>query len=195
LDWHLSLVFQFPTAVLFWGVYFWIFAPELRLVRTLDPMAAVQDAGTAQIIVIGNALALLLGLGLSFLPWWLLPDQHLAFYGGLGLMITGSLLRRYCFRLLGEYFTGLVIVRPEQPVIDQGLYGWVRHPSYTAGFLLFSGIGVALGSGLSIAVLFLIPCYTYSRRVAAEERALLTTLGAAYSAYMKRTKRFIPFIY
>jgi protein-S-isoprenylcysteine O-methyltransferase Ste14 len=35
----------------------------------------------------------------------------------------------------------------------------------------------------------------YSRRISAEEKALLATLGEPYRAYMGRTKRFIPFVF
>jgi len=34
----------------------------------------------------------------------------------------------------------------------------------------------------------------YGYRVAVEERALVATLGDAYREYMRRTKRFIPFV-
>jgi protein-S-isoprenylcysteine O-methyltransferase Ste14 len=38
-------------------------------------------------------------------------------------------------------------------------------------------------------------CRVYSRRVKAEEKALLDTIGEPYRAYMARTKRIIPFIF
>jgi len=186
-------VFHFPEGLFFWGAYLWVFAPEVGLVRNMAP--AEQDAGTAQIIVVGNASALVLGFIFSFVPLLLIPEPQLAFGVGIAMMVAGGFLRRLCFRTLGQYFTGMVTVSEGQPVIDVGPYRWVRHPSYTAGFLLFGGIGLALGSWLSVAALFLIPCYTYYWRVTAEETALLTTLGEPYRAYMSRTKRFIPFIF
>ncbi len=82
----------------------------------------------------------------------------------------------------------------DQPVIDRGPYRWVRHPSYTAGFLIFLGIGTALGNWLSVIVLFAVTSFVYSRRVKAEEKALLDTIGEPYRLYMSRTKRFIPFL-
>jgi protein-S-isoprenylcysteine O-methyltransferase Ste14 len=188
--------FRFPEAIIFWAVWLWVFGPETRLVQRIDTQHATEaDAGTAQMIVIGNLIAMVSGCGFAFLPWLRLPLPGVAFYSGLALMVIGSLLRRYCFRLLGKYFTGVVTVSPEQPVIETGPYHWIRHPSYTAGFLIFLGMGLALGHGLSIAILFLIPCYTYYQRVTVEERALLTTLGETYRVYRARTKRFIPFIY
>ena len=110
------------------------------------------------------------------------------------MLIAGAVLRRYCFNALGKSFTGAVIVSQDQRIVQHGAYQFVRHPSYTAAFLMFTGIGLALGSWISVAILFLIHCYLYGIRVAVEEKALLETLGEPYREYMSRTKRFIPFV-
>ncbi len=113
---------------------------------------------------------------------------------GLSTLILGSLLRRYCFRTLGQYFTGDVRARADQPVIRTGPYRLVRHPSYTAGIMMFVGIGLALGSWFSFVLLAIAAIATYTYRVTIEERALLTTIGEPYRDYMRETKRFVPYI-
>ena len=110
------------------------------------------------------------------------------------MLIAGAVLRRYCFNALGKSFTGTVMVSPGQRIVQDGVYRFVRHPSYTAALLMFTGVGIALGSWISVAILFLVHCYLYGIRVAVEERALRETIGEAYLAYSARTKRFIPFI-
>lgn len=190
------LVFMFPEAIVFWSVFLWVFLPEIRLVRrATKSLPGEQDAGTARLIIVTDLVAQFAGFAASSLPWLVIPWPRIALYAGTGLLLAGSLLRKYCFRALGKYFTGAVAVSANQSVIDHGPYRWIRHPAYTGGFIMFLGVGVALGSWLSIAVLLLIPCYAYIRRVAAEERALLTTLGEPYRAYMARTKRFVPFVF
>ncbi len=189
-------VFAFDEAILVWIALAWAFLPEiLHSGIVAGARTNAQDAGTLRLINLGNDLALLLAFVASFLPWFVIPYPRLALYVGTALLVAGSLLRRYCFRMLGKYFTPAVVVTADQPVIDRGLYRWIRHPGYTAGFVLFLGLGLALGHWLSLALLFLILCYVYNRRVHAEERALLDTLGAPYRAYMARTKRFIPFVF
>jgi protein-S-isoprenylcysteine O-methyltransferase Ste14 len=96
--------------------------------------------------------------------------------------------------MLGKCFTVSVIVNPDQPVIEHGPYRLVRHPSYTAYFMILLGIGIALGNWLSVVILFAVPCFVYARRVQVEEKALLETIGEPYRAYVSRTKRFIPFL-
>jgi protein-S-isoprenylcysteine O-methyltransferase Ste14 len=192
---HVPPVFRYPEAIAFWIVYVWAFIAEGKLIRaSASSPPNPQDGGTMRIILIANQSALALAFILSCLPWLLLPSPRAALVAGTVLLLVGGVIRRICFRTLGRHFTGVVVVTADQPVIERGPYRWVRHPSYTAGIILFLGIGVALGSGLSIAVLMALTSWAYSHRVRAEERALLETIGEPYRAYMARTKRFIPFL-
>ena len=56
------------------------------------------------------------------------------------------------------------------------------------------GIGLALGSWASFVLLTIATIATYMYRVRVEERALLGAIGEPYRAYMKESKRFIPYI-
>jgi protein-S-isoprenylcysteine O-methyltransferase Ste14 len=141
--------------------------------------------------MIGSALGLLAAGVASFLPWLTIPNPIAAMVVGTVLLGGGAVLRRHCFGALGASFTGKVIVKEGQEVIQNGAYRFIRHPSYTAAFLMLCGTGVALGSWVSVAILFLACCYLYGRRVSVEEAALAKTLGAPYLEYMARTKRFI----
>ena len=96
--------------------------------------------------------------------------------------------------LPGESFTYEVRVASGQRVIERGAYEYVRHPAYTAGLLIYAGIGLALCNWGSIAVTIVPSLLAYSYRIAVEERALVATLGPAYVDYAKRTKRVIPFL-
>jgi protein-S-isoprenylcysteine O-methyltransferase Ste14 len=193
---HEPPIFAYDEAILFWIVLIWAFYPEiLHSGIVAGAPANRQDAGTLRLINMGSNVALLLAFAASFLPWLTLPYPRLALDAGIVLLAAGSLLRRYCFRILGGYFTAAVTVRAGQPVIDSGPYRWIRHPGYTAGFIMFLGISLAFGNWLSLAIFALEIGIVYSRRISAEEKALLDTLGEPYRAYMARTKRFIPFIF
>ena len=144
--------------------------------------------------MVGSPLSLLVAGAASYLPWFIIHDPVVAVAAGIVLIVAGAILRRYCFYALSTSFTGVVRVKEGQEIIQSGPYRFIRHPSYTAAILMFIGVGVALESWLSVAILFIAHCYLYGRRVVAEETALVQTLGSAYSDYMLRTKRFIPFI-
>ena len=187
---------NYPEAIIFWIGLAWVFLPEVRLVLRAEAATSnPQDASTLRLIDRASDTALIVAFILSFLPWLRIPYPRLALSTGTTLVLAAGLLRRACFRALGEYFTAAVTVHPGQPVIDSGPYRRVRHPGYTAAFILYLGIGLALGNWLSLAILFLTACYVYNRRVRVEEKALLDTLGEPYHLYMKRTKRFVPFLF
>jgi protein-S-isoprenylcysteine O-methyltransferase Ste14 len=193
---HDPPVFVYPEAIIFWIAFVWIFALEIRHSGIIAGAPSnPQDAGTQRLINIGANISLFLAFVLSFFPWLAIPFPRLSLLTGTGLLIAGGLLRRYCIRILGQYFTAAVMVRSGQPVIIKGPYRWVRHPGYAAGFLVFLGIGFALGSWLSLAVFVLDIYFVYSWRVKAEEKALLDIIGEPYRAYMARTRRFIPFLF
>ena len=193
------LPFVWPYALVFWAVYVWAFLPEWKVVqggRQGAKDANSKDSGSLKVIVGGMWAALFLAYPLAFVGAWSFPRswQLPMFVAGVVLIALGSLLRRYCWRTLGEYFTGDVKAEADQPVITSGPYRWVRHPSYTAGMIMFIGIGLALGSWVSFALLTIATIATYSYRVAVEERVLLETIGEPYGSYMKQRKRFIPYI-
>ncbi len=193
------LVFVWPYAVVFWLVLFWAFSVEFMIVQRGRRSAAApdsKDAGSIRVIMIGQFLGMLLAFPAASLRLFRFPAaaQVPAFSAGVALLIAASLLRRHCFRILGEYFTGDVRARADQPVIDRGAYRFVRHPSYTAGILMFTGIGIALGSWASAVILIAGSFAVYSYRVSVEERALVEAIGEPYAAFMKSRKRFIPYI-
>lgn len=117
-----------------------------------------------------------------------------AFLAGVALMIAGAALRRHCMGMLGARFTPCVVVSSDQTVVEKGAYRWVRHPSYTAGVMIALGYGLALGSWISVLLLVTSAVLLYMRRVYVEERTMVLVLGDAYTSYMRRTTRFIPFL-
>jgi protein-S-isoprenylcysteine O-methyltransferase Ste14 len=194
-----SLVFVWPYAIAFWLIYIWAFTPEFAIVsrarRTVVENRA-KDSGSLALILIATSLMLLLSFPLSFVTSLRFPAAANlpAFVIGTLVLVAGSLLRRHCWRVLGQYFTGDVQTRADQPVIDRGAYRWVRHPSYSAAILMFAGIGLALANWASLVPLVLVAILVYSYRARVEERALIQTQGQPYITYMKARKRFVPFI-
>ncbi|MBI3400721.1 MAG: isoprenylcysteine carboxylmethyltransferase family protein [Acidobacteria bacterium] len=191
------VVYSWPYGVFFLAVFVWAFAPEFRIVsRRAEPSTSPQDAGSKRLIVLGQGLAAFAAFSIAAgVPSAGLPHRFSLFWAGLAAIIGGSLLRRHCWRMLGASFTGAVIVRPDQVVVDRGAYRYVRHPSYTAGAIVFLGIGLALANWISVVVLMGTVSIVYGYRVGVEERALLATLGDSYQRYMNRTTRFVPFVF
>lgn len=192
-----SIVWTWPYSLIFWLVFLWAFVPEFRIISGRgEDSAFARDAKSKALIIYGGNVAAIAAFALAIaVPAASLAHPALWGTAGIALMIAGSLLRRHCFKMLGGSFTGTVIVKPDQAVVERGAYRYVRHPSYTAGAVLFLGIGVALANWLSVLVLLVSTAIVYAYRVRVEESALVTVIGEPYRAYISRTKRFVPFVF
>ncbi|MBI4917238.1 MAG: isoprenylcysteine carboxylmethyltransferase family protein [Acidobacteria bacterium] len=193
------LPFAWPYSLVFWTVYLWAFIAESRVLRRarLRAPAPVEDRGSLRVILAGFSLATLAAFLLPFAaPQATLPGNRVAWFViGVLTLVSGSLLRRHCFRVLGTFFTGAVTIQANHRVIDSGAYRWVRHPSYSAALLLVGGVALSLGNWLGVVVSFVLAFPAYWYRAHVEEQALLASLGAPYARFMATRKRFIPFIF
>ena len=194
------LPFVWPYWLLFWTAFIWAFSPEYQIVRKARKPATHSDspdAGSFRVIVFGMGAASTIAFPLAWVPFLRLPAtwQPVLFGIGIATVIAGSVLRRHCWRVLGASFTGDVRAHRDQPIVTTGAYAVVRHPSYSAGILMNTGIGLALGSWASTALLALVSFAAYSYRIAVEERALLASVGEPYREFMRTRRRLIPYVY
>jgi protein-S-isoprenylcysteine O-methyltransferase Ste14 len=109
---------------------------------------------------------------------------------GLGLGALG--LFAWVHRSLGKNLSATLRITEEHAMVTDGPYRWIRHPMYTAFFLLHLGaffltanwfIGATWLAGLVLVV---------ATRVRREEAMLIASFGDDYREYMKRTGRFLP---
>ena len=114
---------------------------------------------------------------------------------GIALIVAGMALRAWSVRTLGRYFRVTVGVEQNQPLVDTGPYGLVRHPSYTGFLISCLGLGVALDSWLSVVFALVLPTIGVLRRIGHEEATLRRELGAPYERYARRTRRLVPGIW
>ena len=114
---------------------------------------------------------------------------------GIVLVWLGIALRQWAVWVLGPFFTVVVRVSDEQPVIDHGPYRWVRHPSYTGLLLTLLGVGTAMENWLSLIALTVLPALGLAVRIRVEERALHAALGEPYAAYAAGRRRLVPGIW
>jgi protein-S-isoprenylcysteine O-methyltransferase Ste14 len=82
----------------------------------------------------------------------------------------------------------------DQQVISTGVYGFVRHPMYLGGMLLFIGAPLLMGS-LYGFIIGLLMCILFVGRVIGEEKMLVEELDG-YADYKKKVRfRIIPYIW
>jgi len=125
------------------------------------------------------------GLALPGPGWWPVAV-------GITVFVLGLCFRAWAFHVLGRFFKFTVVVQPDHEVVDTGPYRLIRHPSYTGLLTAELGLGIALGTWLSIPACLLPPLIAFTVRLLTEERVLARELGEPYRAYMARTRRLIP---
>jgi protein-S-isoprenylcysteine O-methyltransferase Ste14 len=191
------LLFVWPYALVFWVVFLWAYFREFGVVQRAQKNQTDSDSKSLQVIMVGQGLAFLASFFVAWVPALQFPAslRFPSFYVGLLMLVAGSLLRRHCFRMLGTSFTGDVRARADQQVVDRGAYRILRHPAYTAGIILNTGVGVALGSWVSALLMAVASFGVYVYRIAVEERTLLTVIGEPYRKFIMTRKRLIPFVY
>ena len=114
---------------------------------------------------------------------------------GAGLFVAGTALRWWAIVHLGRFFSVDVAIASDHTVVETGPYRVVRHPSYTGLLIQCAGLGVVLGTALSVFVITVPTFLVLAHRIRVEERALIANFGNVYEAYTRRTKRLLPGIF
>jgi len=198
---HFSLAADPLPIVLFWlnfcaWVAIWI-GLVLRDRGSNVDVHTPTDQGSRTVI----GISLWSGVFLAFLTAWAVPAAHIPGNGwplllvGLGMLWGGIALRVWAVRTLGPRFRTVVMIDDDHQLITTGPYRRLRHPSYAGSLLTLAGIGLALGSWLSLLLAVLGALIGFTRRIQIEEAALQTRFGAAYTAWAQRTWRLVPFMW
>ena len=80
------------------------------------------------------------------------PAALLAQSIGLGMIITGVLLRLWVINTLGRFWTMRCVFVPGTPRVISGPFRFVAHPEYLARALEACGLCLFLGAGITLAV-------------------------------------------
>jgi len=174
-------------------------APECGrlLTRRHREGATTHDGGSLALLLTLLALSLISAvLAALLLPGAAMIHGRAVIFGlGIALILIGTALRTYAIRVLGRYFVITVAVGPDQQVVERGPYRLIRHPSYTGALLSLLGFGLVLTNWASLAAIIVCNAVGFGYRVMVEERVLARALGQPYVAYMRRTRRLIPYVF
>ena len=190
---------HFHLAV-FYAALFICFAPEWigTFFQRVEKGAQVRDRGSHVWIFLAVSAGVVAGTFLvdaNFPGTTLGRGQRLQFWIGIAVMLSGLAFRWYAIKSLGRFFTRTVATRAGQYVVDTGPYRLIRHPPYTGGLLMFLGTGIAMTNWAALLAIMAGAGIGYAYRVQVEERALCADLGQPYRDYMRRTRRFVPYVW
>ena len=92
---------------------------------------------------------------------------------------------------LGRNVSPTVITHEDHELVTTGPYRWIRNPLYTAGGLIFAGLGLVAASWIFMAgAAGMLPFVRW--RLPREEAELEARFGQEYRDYASRTGRFLP---
>lgn len=78
--------------------------------------------------------------------------------------------------------------------MTENVYRYIRHPMYASLFLLAFGAYLKQPASAPAFAVFAIIAVAVYLTAKAEEQDMFEVFGAAYAAYMKTSKMFIPFV-
>jgi protein-S-isoprenylcysteine O-methyltransferase len=186
-----------------WKILLLMFA--CVLIWATQPAITLQDSAAQKS---NDRLTVWLILGLALptvampvMEWayWQNPELRnaldLPHFVGLILLVVGLALRILAIRTLDSFFTATVQIKDDHQLVTKGVYGILRHPSYSGAYLCYLGSALWLGAfwGLVLAAVLMGIAYFY--RIEAEERTLEGAFGEAYKHYREKTWRMLPGIW
>jgi protein-S-isoprenylcysteine O-methyltransferase Ste14 len=122
-------------------------------------------------------------------PLWLQIAGLAALAAGYGLCLWAMRVNRF--------FSSVIRIQNDrgQTVVSTGPYAVVRHPGYTAGLIIITASGIALGSWLATGIV-VITCLPFLlQRAITEDRVLQAELPG-YADYAERVRwRLLPGIW
>lgn len=112
----------------------------------------------------------------------------------IGVIATcaGISLFRRTHQILGLNWTTILALSEKHQLVTSGPYRYVRHPMYTAFFIIGFGFLFLSANWLIGAIYIGTLSLMYVVRISAEEKMMIDRFGDSYRQYMKTTGRLLP---
>ena len=179
-------------------LYMYFYDPELLMERYRKPGSSSEKGWDRYFMYL---------LVLGFMAWFLIMPMDAEKYGWIPnfpfyLEAVGLIFLVGCFYLSlksymdNTYLSPLLRIQSErgQKVVSTGVYGWIRHPLYLGGILMFLGAPLLLGSIYGFIV-GLLMSLSLVLRIIGEEK-MLTEKLEGYADYKKKVRyRLIPHVW
>jgi len=90
--------------------------------------------------------------------------------------------------------TSLLAFEKTTTLVTTGIYAYIRHPLYSSLLLLTWGIFFKAPNLPGGAIALVATAFLFATAIA-DERECIQFFGSGYQDYMRKTKRFIPFLF
>ncbi len=141
--------------------------------------------------------ALILSIMGTLFAALLLPMWNVSFIGQAHtsalLIIAGAAIPAIA---IGSFWKADTTVLPHEldsmrSLVDSGIYSFTRNPMYLGMALVLTGIGVALGTPITLAITSLFVFVINRWQIRPEEQAMERIFGQQFADYKSRVRRWI----
>ncbi|KAK6160169.1 hypothetical protein DH2020_003550 [Rehmannia glutinosa] len=144
-------------------------------------------------------LAMICSLVEYFVEMYFFPEmkEHwLISNTGLAMVVVGEIIRKLAIITAGRSFTHLIKRFHEEHhvLVTNGVYKYIRHPSYCGFFIWSVGTQIMLCNPLSTLAFAVVVWRFFQQRIPYEEFFLRQFFGSDYEEYARRTTSGVPFI-
>ena len=105
-------------------------------------------------------------------------------------VVISQTLRYQSMHALGDRWIHQVVTVPNQPVINTGIYRYIRHPNWTALMIEVAAVPLLHGAYFTAAIFSVFNTLLMIKRVSLEEAALIADTN--YGEVFQDRPRFIP---
>ncbi|KAL3835558.1 hypothetical protein ACJIZ3_010294 [Penstemon smallii] len=115
---------------------------------------------------------------------------------GLAMVVIGEIIRKVAIITAGRSFTHLIKRYHEEhhTLVTNGIYKYIRHPSYCGFFIWSVGTQIMICNPLSALAYVVVVWRFFQLRIPYEEFFLRQFFGSEYVEYARRSFSGIPFI-
>ena len=150
-----------------------------------------KDRGSLILLWIAITLGLSFGFIRAKYSEWETINYFFALTGII-VFILGSILRWSSIGQLKQGFTVNVSINKEHILKTDGIYKYIRHPSYLGLIMVIGGLSVAMNSVISFIITVIPVLVAVNYRIFIEEKLLISEFGEKYIQYKSTTKKLIP---
>jgi protein-S-isoprenylcysteine O-methyltransferase Ste14 len=131
----------------------------------------------------------------EWMSWADLPFPPWIRWTGVAIALLGFGLLQWSQSTLGKNWSDTPRMLKEQALITSGPYRYIRHPIYTAFFIILSSTFLISANWMIGATWIGMTTLEIASRIRFEESLMIEYFGDQYREYMKKTGRLLPKLY
>jgi protein-S-isoprenylcysteine O-methyltransferase Ste14 len=166
-----------------------------KAVRVTEDHKSKLDIALIILVTIGSVLLPALWMIFDIFPFANYPLSPLALVCGIAIYSVSLWFFKRTHEDLGVNWSVSLEIKENHQLVTQGIYKHIRHPMYSSLFLYSAGQIFLLSNWIVGPAGIITFAVMYLLRVRSEEKMMLDKFGTEYEAYMKTSKRLIPYVW